>query len=58
MITDGILQAVQTMTDNFRMAEEVGAGNMILEMLANYEEEQWYNMTDEQKIKWIEFYIK
>ena len=57
MVTDGILQAVQSMIDNFRTAEEVAAGNMIWEMLTDYDEDNWYDMTEEEKCKWINNYI-
>lgn len=58
MITDGVLQAVQTMIDNFQKADEIGAGNMIWEMLTDYDEDQWYGMTNEERVAWIKNYLQ
>lgn len=57
MVTDGILGAVQMMIDSFNKADEIGAGKMIWEILSDYDEDQWYDMTDEEKLGWIKTYL-
>lgn len=58
MVTDGILGAVQMMIDRFQNADEIGAGKMIWEMLSDYDEDRWYEMTSEEAIEWIKNYIQ
>ena len=49
MITDGILGAVQMIIDRFETPEEVNAGENIFNMLGDYDEDEWYSMSDEEK---------
>ena len=57
MVTDGIMTAVQMMIDSFKNEDEIGAGNMIMEMLGDYDEDQWDDMNDEEKVDWIKNYV-
>lgn len=57
MVTDGILGAVQMLKWNLLTYGERSGANCVLDMLADYDEDQWYNMTEEEKIKWIKNYI-
>ena len=58
MITDGILGAVQMIIDRFETPEEVNAGENIFNMLGDYDEDEWYSMSDEQKKECIIKYIE
>ena len=58
MITDGILGAVQMIIDMFKTSDEIYAGKIIWDMLSDYDEDEWYSMSDEQKKEWIIKYIE
>ena len=58
MITDGILDAVQMIIDRFETPEEVNAGENIFNMLGDYDEDEWYSMSDEEKAEWIASYVR
>ena len=58
MITDGILGAVQMIIDRFETSEEVNAGENIFNMLGDYDEDEWYSMSDEEKAEWIASYVR
>ena len=58
MITDGILSAVQMIIDRFETPEEVNAGENIFNMLGDYDEDEWYSMSDEEKAEWIASYVR
>ena len=58
MITDGILCAVQMIIDRFETPEEVNAGENIFNMLGDYDEDEWYSMSDEEKAEWIASYVR
>ena len=46
MVTDGILSAVQGMTDRFDTVEGKNAGKAIFEMLADFDEDMWERLTN------------
>ena len=58
MITDGVLGAVQMIIDRFTTSDEIGAGKIIWDMLSDYDEDEWYSMSDEQRKEWIIRYIE
>ena len=58
MITDGVLGAVQMIIDRFETHEEVNAGENIFNMLGDYDEDEWYSMSDEEKAEWIASYVR
>ena len=58
MVTDGILGAVQMIIDRFEIPEEVNAGENIFNMLGDYDEDEWYSMSDEEKAEWIASYVR
>ena len=58
MVTDGILCAVQMVIDRFKTSDEIYAGKIIWDMLSDYDEDEWYSMSDEQKKEWIIKYIE
>ena len=58
MVTDGILGAVQMIIDGFETHEEVNAGENIFNMLGDYDEDEWYSMSDEEKAEWIASYVR
>ena len=58
MVTDGILGAVQMIIDRFETLEEVNAGENIFNMLGDYDEDEWYSMSDEEKAEWIASYVR
>ena len=58
MVTDGILGAVQMIIDRFETHEEVNVGENIFNMLGDYDEDEWYSMSDEEKAEWIAGYIR
>ena len=58
MVTDGIVGAVQMVIDRFNTPEEVNAGENILNMLGDYNEDEWYSMSDEEKTEWISNYLR
>ena len=58
MVTDGILVAVQMIIDRFKTHEEVNAGENIFNMLGDYDEDEWYSMSDEEKAEWIADYVR
>ena len=58
MVTDGILCAVQMIIDRFETPEEVNAGENIFNMLGDYDEDEWYSMSDEEKAEWIASYVR
>ena len=58
IVTDGILGAVQMIIDRLKTSDELYAGKIIWEMLAEYDEDEWYSMSDDQKKEWIIKYIE
>ena len=58
MITDGIFGAIQMIIDRFEIPEEVNAGENIFNMLGDYDEDEWYSMSDEEKAEWIADYVR
>ena len=56
MVTDGILCAVQGVVDNFKTKEEKHAGEVIWNMLTDFDEDVWYEMSDKQKDEWVKSY--
>ena len=58
MVTDGILGAIQMIIDRFETPEEVNAGENIFNMLGDYDEGEWYSMSDEEKAEWIVSYVR
>lgn len=57
MVTDGILGAVNQMIRKFKTDEQIRTGNMIYDMLADFDEDEWYDMNDEQIDAWISKYV-
>lgn len=57
MVTDGIMAAVQIMISKFNTQEERNAGEAILDMLGDYDEDHWYSMNDDQVDKWLNEYM-
>lgn len=57
MVTDGILCAVQGVIDNLQTSEERYAGKIIWDMLSDFDEDEWYSMSEEQKQEWLNSYI-
>ena len=58
MITDGIFGAIQMIIDRFEIPEEVNAGENIFNMLGDYDEDEWYSMSDVEKAEWIAGYVR
>lgn len=59
MVTDGILCAVQGMTDRFDTTEAKNAGNAIFEMLADFDEGMWEELTNSYAVDaWLSQHIK
>ena len=58
MVTDGILGAVQMIIDRFKTSDEIYAGKIIWDMLSDYDEDEWYFMSDEEKAEWIADYVR
>ena len=58
MITDGIFGAIRMIIDRFEIPEEVNAGENIFNMLGDYDEDEWYSMSDEKKAEWIAGYVR
>lgn len=59
MVTDGILCAVQGMTDRFDTTEAKNAGNAIFEMLADFDEGMWEKLTNSYAVgAWLSQHIK
>ena len=59
MVTDGILSAVQGMTDRFDTTEAKNAGNAIFEMLADFDEDMWEKLTNSYAVDaWLSQHIK
>lgn len=58
MITDGVLGAVQMIIDRFETPEEVNAGEIIWDMLSDYDEDEWRSMSNEEKAEWIADYVR
>lgn len=57
MVTDDILCAVQAVIDRFETETEKNAGQAIWNMLSDFSEDDWEEMSDEQKTEWIRKYI-
>lgn len=57
MVTDEIMEAVEMVIGTFSTEEERRAGNIIMEMLGELNEDVWVCMTDSEKAKWIDGYI-
>ena len=57
MVTDDILCAVQSVIDRFETEAEKNAGQTIWDMLSDFSEDDWEEMSDEQKAEWIRKYI-
>jgi hypothetical protein len=59
MVTDGILCAVQGMTDRFDTAEQKKEGEAIYEMLADFDEGMWEKLTNSYAVDaWLSQHIK
>lgn len=59
MVTDGILSAVQGMTDRFDTVEGKNAGKAIFEMLADSDEDMWERLTNSYAVDaWLSQHIK
>ena len=58
MITDGVLGAVQMIIDRFKTSDEIYAGKIIWDMLSDYDEDEWYSMSDDHKKEQIIKYIE
>ena len=59
MVTDGILSAVQGMTDRFDTVEGKNAGNAIFEMLADFDEDMWERLTNPYAVdSWFTQYLR
>ena len=57
MVTDAIMCAVQNVIDKFETDEERNAGAIIWNMLSDFDEDEWYSMSDNQIDEWISSYI-
>ena len=58
MVTDGIMEAVERMIDGCRTSEEKGAMEVLREMLGDFDEDKWYEMSDDEKQEWISEYMR
>ena len=59
MVTDEILCAVQGMIELFPTPEARNAGKAIWNMLADFEEEDWYETVNSGTVqKWLQHYIE
>lgn len=57
MVTDEIMAAVDMVIGMLKTKEERRAGNSIMEMLGDLDEDKWLCMTNEQKSEWVSGYI-
>ena len=53
MITDEILNAVTMINEHFLSTKEKQAGEKILAMLTDFNEDTWEEMNEDEKEKWI-----
>lgn len=59
MVTDGILSAVQGMTDRFDTTGAKSAGKAIPEMPADFDEDAWKKLTNPYAVDaWLSQYIR
>lgn len=58
MVTDGIMTAVQGMIDQFNSSKEKIAGETILKMLADFDEDNWQDLKDSAATtEWLRQYL-
>lgn len=57
MVTDEIMAAVDMVIGMLKTNEERRAGNIIIEMLGDLDEDKWLCMTNEQRSEWVSDYI-
>lgn len=57
MVTDEIMAAVDMVIGMLKTKEERRAGNSIMEMLGDLDENKWLCMTNEQRSEWVSSYI-
>lgn len=57
MVTDGIMEVLQTMAYMLK-GEQRDTIEMVWEMLSDYDEDEWYLMSEKRKEEWIAGYIK
>lgn len=57
MVTDGILGAVSLLIENSFEPEQNKGMGIVWEMLSGFDEDKWYEMTDEEKEAWVKQYL-
>lgn len=58
MVTDGIMTAVQGMINQFDSSKEKKAGEAILKMLSNFNEDNWQDLKDSAATtEWLKQYL-
>lgn len=58
MVTDEIMCAVQMMVNKMEDPKEKNAGEKIGNMLADFNEDLWNNLSNEEKDAWMSRYVK
>ena len=58
MVTDGILGALNMINEQLKIPEAKQAGEDIWMMLADFDEDEWEDMSLEEKQEWIKGYIR
>lgn len=58
MVTDEIVCAVQMMVDKMENPKEKNAGEKIGNMLADFDEDLWNSLSNEEKDAWMCRYAK
>ena len=53
MITDNIVAACEVMIDQCQNIGMKTAMEMMLDMLMDFDDDKWYEMTDEERCAWV-----
>ena len=57
MVTDGILSAVNMMMENSFDPEHKKASDSVWNMLSDFDEDEWFEMSNDKKEAWVKKYL-
>ena len=57
MVTEGIMEMLEVMLNAVDGTAHAQMMDVVVDAIGYYDEDEWYEMTDEQKKNWVREYI-
>ena len=58
MVTETIIEAIETMRSMYKSAEAKMVIDQVEQMLGDFEEDEWLEMSEPEQVNWCSDYVK